>query len=228
MLTDLLTQREQSFLAVMSVLEAIRLECESNILATLNEMHLKVVALNALLEAGFVVLEGSSRNRVKALHLVDGRLDVTHQVRAPLMAHPGEATSFSADIRVGDPASLVVELKARSIHGSQDAIGSETILKDLERVGRRTVDLFVLAADRELYDRLRGLGRDSRGRKARAPDLFVSVMPASESLGPRFASEPVSMLGGHFEVLGSCIMSAAGTERVVIGCWRGRTESISA
>jgi len=121
----------------MAALEAIRVECQSNLLATLNEMHLKVVALNALLTAGFVVLEGSSRNRAKALRLVDGRLDVTSQTRSPLMAQSGEATSFSADIRVADPASLVIELKARSIHGTQDAIGSETILKDLERVGRR-------------------------------------------------------------------------------------------
>ena len=212
----------------MSALEAIRLECESNILATLNEMHLKVVALNTLLQAGFIVLEGSSRNRVKALRLVEGRLDVTHQARTPLMARSGDATGLSADIRVGDPASLVVELKTRSIHGSQDAIASETILKDLERVGQRMVDLFILAADRELYDRLRGLGRRPRGRKARAPELFINVMPASETLGPRFASEPVSALGGHFEVLGSRISSPAGTERVVIGCWRGRTETVSA
>src|SRR5574341_572738 len=145
--------------------------------------------VDVLIAPSVPTLEGSARNRAKALQLIDGRLDVTDQVRVPLLAQSGEARKFSADTRVGEPASLVVELKARSIHGSQDAIGSDTILKDQERVGGRTVDLFVLVADRELYDRLRGLGRDSRGRKARAPDLFASVMPASESLSPDFGSD---------------------------------------
>jgi len=133
----------------------------------------------------------------------------------------GPQKGLSADIRVGSPANLIVELKARSIHGTNDALGSEKIVEDLKRVGSGMVDMFVLAADRELYDGLRGFRKDPRGRKPKHTEIFYHTLPDSATFAARFPMAPVKALEVRLEVLGARVVSIGQTERVIVGVWRG-------
>ena len=224
----LLPDRAASYEAARVVLRAVLRACVRHRFATLSEMYLKVVSLSDLLDAGYSVIEGSSHNRVKVMRLEGGLVSLTIEPRVALEGPDGPMRGKSADIRVAPPAGLVVELKARSVHGTQDAVGSNTILKDLGRVGKRTVDLFVLAADRSLYDGLRGYRADPRGRKARAPELFYHTFPASEALSDQLPIEPIETLGGTYHAVGARVAGEGGTERVVLGLWRGPAKAPAA
>jgi len=94
--TNYLPARAESHRTALVLIDAIRSECEVNALATLNEMHLKVIGLNALLDAGFVVLEGSATNQVKALRVVGGELVFTKRDRAPIACWRGQGVDAPA------------------------------------------------------------------------------------------------------------------------------------
>jgi len=125
-------------------------ECRWSAVGNLLENHLKVVIVDRLLRAGCSVLEGTSRQgQGKVVRIEDGRIACQFVPRASMPTSP--------DIRVVAPARLVLELQARSLFGTQDTLFSANIVDDLERVRDGRADAFILAADREIYDPIRGL-----------------------------------------------------------------------
>jgi hypothetical protein len=78
MLESHLTRRHHRTLdAIIRVIRAFQVECAENAVATVSEGHLKVIAMRALLTAGFKLLEGSAVGNVtKCLSMTDGRIGV--------------------------------------------------------------------------------------------------------------------------------------------------------
>jgi hypothetical protein len=169
--------------ALVLVHKAVAGLCSSHPFATSSEGTVKAAVLKELLLAGYTVLEGSSRG-AKTLSYANGTVQVALAGKVPRMAATANSgkTKNSPDIRIWSPARMVVELQVRSTLSSQDALFSGNILDDLDRVRSRTADLFVLAADRQIYDALRGEKTETRGRKAANPALLKALFPSSGSL----------------------------------------------
>ncbi|MCI0441481.1 MAG: hypothetical protein L0177_20455, partial [Chloroflexi bacterium] len=194
-----------------------------DLLGNLLEGHLKVVAANALLQQGYSLMEGSNQKNVgRVITLRQGRMHSTLVERPFMAAAPGsEKAKNSPDLRVWEPCRLVVELQVRSQYGSQSALFSDNLLDDLERIRRGTADLFVLAADRWLYEALCGIKRDRRGRKAKHTAALSAALPGCSQLGT--SSEPADWppsKQGDLTGKGALVTAVTGDERCIIGIWR--------
>jgi len=208
--------------ALAIILDACAAECVRSPLGNLLEAHLKVVAADALLSAGYSILESANMKALgRVLSLRDGQLQVTLAKRPFMAPAPGSnKAKNSPDLRVWEPCRLVVELQVRSTLGSQSALFSDNLLDDLDRVRRGTADAFVLAADRVLYEALGGRKRDTRGRKAKHGTLLSQVLPPIESLGLHAVAHPwVTQQRGDLVVSGILVRAAAGVERCIVGAW---------
>ncbi|MDO8676979.1 MAG: hypothetical protein Q7R30_00215 [Acidobacteriota bacterium] len=219
----MLTEQQKTALTV--VLRACADECMRSPLGNLLESHLKVVAADALLRSGYSILESANRKGSgRLVSLRSGVLTSTLEPR-PSIAPFSDSTKakMSPDLRVWAPCRLVLELQVRSSFGSQSALFSENLFDDLRRVGNQAVDAFVLAADVTLYDALRGIKQDRRGRKAKYADVMPLFLPASETLPATFEEagvRSVQTAGGHFEITGALLKTAFKVDRCVIGVWR--------
>jgi len=207
--------------ALRVVLQATEDECRRSPVGNLLEGHLKAVAVAALLSSGYSVMEGSNlQGQGRVISMSDGVIKTTIEERQHMASAPGsEKTKNSPDLRVWAPCRLIVELQIRSKLGSQSALFSDNLVDDLDRVGRRTADAFVLAADLELYDSLRGLKADPRGRKAKHTELLASALPPGSGLPDSMASNPIRTHGGRMFYLGSRIKTSFGIDRVILGVW---------
>jgi len=204
---------EEQLVALRVVLESIRLECLKSPLGNLLEAYLKVVALHALLAHGYTVMEGTSRSgRGKWVGLKEGRLAFEY-VRRPSRAG-------SPDIRIVSPVQVVIELQARSEFGTQDTLFSNNVLDDLQRVQEGRADAFVLAMDSSIYDALRGIRKDPRGRKAAAPEVLAGSLPRPETMRTEFGQRAECTDNQRFNYLAAGVISAYGTNRIVAGLWR--------
>lgn len=213
-----LDQAQLSALGV--VLSACAEECLRSPLGNLLEGHLKVVAADALLRAGYSIMESANaKGQGRVLSLKDGRVGSEVESRPTIPAHSDSTrTRMSPDLRIWRPCRLVLELQVRSTFGSQSALFSENLFDDVRRVSMSAVDAFVLAADRELYDALRGIKQDARGRKSKHGDLFVHLLPPSASLA-RCADSLAWPWSKHdpFEVSGALLGTSFGLERCIVG-----------
>ena len=209
----------QQFLAFRAVLQSIYDECARSPVATMMENHLKVVVLETLLPMGYGFLEGSARTGVgKLLRLHDGVVNVELCSRPTMNAGPeSECAKNSPDIRIWDPCHLIIELQTRSCYGTQDTLFSRNIADDLSRVRRGDAGAFILACDRPIYDALRGIKNDNRGRKALHTDVFERLLPDSDSLTDCFPDLPVCSYDGCYMVLAAKTPPTFGMQRVVIG-----------
>lgn len=205
--------------AFRAVLQAIFAECARSPVATMMENHLKVVVLETLLPMGYGFLEGSSRKGVgKVLRLRDGLVKIEVCDRPTMNADPdSECARNSPDIRIWDPCRLIIELQARCCYGTQDTLFSKNLADDFSRVRRKDADAFILACDRPIYDALRGIKKDNRGRKALYSEVFERLLPDSELLSNRFADALTRSYDGCYMVLGARTPPVFGMQRVVIG-----------
>ena len=205
-----MTPDQRAALAV--AFSAVVDECQTSVVGNLLENHLKVVVVDRLLRAGYSVMEGTSRaGQGKIIRLDGDRVSVQFVSRASMPTSP--------DLRIVAPAQLVLELQARSLFGTQDTLFSANIVDDLARVRDSRADAFIFAADREIYDPIRGLKSNNRGRKALAPEVLAGALPPSVSCE---SGESVQCHGpsGEFECSLSRIVSPFGTERVVLALSR--------
>src|SRR6266550_281989 len=170
--------------ALKIILSALETECRDSPLGNLLEGHLKVVAIHKLLGAGYSVMEGSNvPDRGRVISLERGRLRQTLEPRPHIPAASGSGKlKNSPDLRVWQPCRLVVELQVRSEFGSQSALFSDNLADDLDRIMRGSADAFILAADRGIYESLRGLKADPRGRPAKHTERFEAVLPPTDQL----------------------------------------------
>src|SRR5471030_457377 len=100
-----------------------------------------------------------------------------------MSALPGsKATRWSPDVRIWHPVKLMVEIQCRSVWGSQDALFSNNILNDLDRICSGIAQVFVFCCDLPIYRSLRGDKTETRGRRAVAPEIFGSLFPHHEEL----------------------------------------------
>jgi hypothetical protein len=136
-----------------------------------------------------------------------------------MSAAPESGTARSSpDLRVWEPCKLIVELQARTELGSQSALFSANLVDDIERVRRGAADAFVLAADHSLYDGLRGIKSDARGRKAKYPNALGEALPPSECLGTDF--EPFKwpvVQRPNLICTGTRLRTRYGIERCILG-----------
>ena len=203
----------QRVAALRLLLATIRARCLLTPLPNLLENALKVDCLHALLLHGYQFMEGTSRaGRGKVVSLSGERLEFQYVAR--------ESLETSPDIRIVSPVDMVLELQARSLFGTQDTLFSHNVLDDLNRVQRGAAHAFLLASDAPIYNALRGLRQNNRGRKAAAPDELAVVLPASDKLANDFPNDPVQCEDSRFMHLGACFISNFGTERVVVVIWR--------
>lgn len=208
-------------LDAIDVIAATALECSvGRPLGNLSEGFLKVSCIEALLFKGYSLLESSNRaNLGRLIWLHDGEIRGGLVPRDTIAADPTSMKLWnSADLRVYSPCTLVVELQCRSQFGSQAAVFSANIADDLRRVDRGTAHLFVLAADRVVYDALRGIKQDRRGRKAAYSfeDDFPEPTPLESG---RHVSQSASVRAGR-QVFAIAAESQFGTDRVVLCAWQ--------
>lgn len=196
-------------------------ECRRSPVGNLLEAHLKVVIVDALLRAGYGVMEGSTRNTGKVIHLQDGRIETTDEKRPRMAPAPGsEKQTLSPDLRVWTPIRVVIELQIRTVLGSQDALFSGNLVDDLDRVSRGVADAFILAADQQIYDALRGIKNDTRGRKPKHAETCFNTLPGVAKCGESLPTAPISSECGRFLCLPALVRTEFGLERVVVAFWR--------
>ena len=210
--------------ALHAILKACAEECVHSPIGNLLEGHLKVISAEALLRAGYSLMESANRRGSgRLLSLKDGRIHHSECPRETIAALPDTGKKImSPDLRIWEPCRLVVELQVRSMFGSQSALFSDNILDDMTRVGRSAAGAFVLAADRPLYDALRGIKADNRGRKAKHRHVLPHLFPPSESLASGTfdpAAWPVSTHLETWEVSGVVLETPFGVNRCVVGIW---------
>ena len=187
-------------------------ECRLSAVGNLLENHLKVVIVDRLLRAGHSVMEGTSRaGKGKVLRLDGSRMDVQY------VSRPSKSTS--PDIRIVAPEPLVLELQARSLYGTQDTLFSAYIVDDLERVRDGRADAFILAADRDIYDPIRGVKANNLGRRALAPDVLAASLPPSQSCECGESVE-CRVPSGEFACSIARVASPYGTERIILSVSR--------
>lgn len=214
---------EHQLVALRLVLQACADECTHSPLGNLLEGNLKVAAADALLLAGYSILESANiKDQGRVLSLQNGQLKAELASRPVLKAFEDSGKiTMSPDLRVWAPCRLVLELQVRSCFGSQSALFSENLFDDIRRVGTSVVDAFVLAADRPIYDALRGVKQGARGRKAKYAHILPLLLPPSESLATAVDSIPWSARKiEHFEVAGVLLWTSFNVERCVVGWWR--------
>ena len=210
--------------ALRVILKTCADECVRGPLGNLLEGHLKVVSAEALLRAGYSILESANKRGMgRLLSLKGDRIHYSECPREMVAALPdtGKKT-MSPDLRIWEPCRLVVELQVRSMFGSQCALFSDNILDDMTRVGQAAAGAFVLAADRTIYDALRGVKTDRRGRKAKHGIVMPLLFPPSESLACASfdpAAWPVSRHLETWDVSGVVLETPFGVERCVVGIW---------
>ena len=197
-------------------------ECRQSPVGNLLEAHMKVVVVSALLRAGYSIMEGSTRNTGKVIGLRNGRITITNEDRPTMAPAVGsEKKTLSPDLRVWGPIRMVIELQIRTVLGSQDALFSDNLVDDLDRVLRGVADAFILAADRPLYDALRGIKTDNRGRKPKHTETCSRALPDSETLGEDIPAVPGCSACGRFSSLAVLARTEFGLERVIVSLWRG-------
>ena len=206
--------------AVRIGMQAALDECSRSPVGNLLEGHLKVVLVDSLLRAGYSVLEGSTRNIGKAVRMQDGKLKVTEAERPKMDPATGsEKRTLSPDLRIWSPVQVVVELQIRTVLGSQDALFSDNLVDDFDRVHRGVADAFILAADRPIYDALRGIKKDPRGRKPKHPEQLASSLPDVEKLEEQFPAAAIPSACGRFQCLAAIARTSFGLDRIVAGFW---------
>lgn len=189
-------------------------ECQTSAVGNLLENHLKVVIVDRLLRLGCAIMEGTSRaGRGKIVRVRDGRIGFEYVARPSMPTSP--------DIRVVAPVQLVLELQARSLFGTQDTLFSANIADDLDRVRDGRAHAFILAADLEIYDPIRGLKATTRGRKALLPEVLAAALPPSSGCecGTSLVSHGPS---GEFACMLARVMSPFQTERLIVALSRAR------
>lgn len=181
---------------------ALTTALKSYVAATLSEGFAKVVIVEALLERGYTLLEGRNRrNMAWTFKREGGLLTVASTSLPPMPAGPNSPRRRSSpDIRISEPDRFTIEIQVRCRFGSQCIISSANLLDDFERVSSGRADLFVLVADRVLYDAARGEKKDRRGRKALDPSFFSVVLPDVSPLKDKQSSE-TSERGFHVRVI---------------------------
>lgn len=210
------------------ILNAVSDVCETELLATQSEHYLKVVTIGRLLRAGGSIIEPGNRPGKGRLLRYDGKRVTAALIDLPLMPAPADSEKrrLSPDIRVYEPERVTVELQARSQFGSQSTLFTKNIADDLRRLATRQVDLFVLAADCGIYDSLRGLKQDRRGRRALLPPgVWAQILPASSVLSAQAPDVPFTSPDGLVQVYGTRRDSPAGVQRVVVAVQRAEAQT---
>jgi hypothetical protein len=207
--------------AVRVATQAALNECTRSPVGNLLEGHLKVVLVECLLRAGYSVLEGSTRNIGKAVQLVDGRVGWSADQRPRMEPAPGsKKLNLSPDVRIWSPVRVSIELQVRSVLGAQDALFSANLADDLDRVERGVADVFILAADRSIYDAMRGIKTSPRGRKPKHPELLTNVFPDTAKLGGELNIEPCVSACARFQWFGAITRTAFGLDRIVVAIFK--------
>ena len=123
------------------------------------------------------------------------------------------------DVRVERPVPLSLLLKVAGCYGSLDTLVHKSIRKDVDQIRGGGADILIVAADRKLYDDLRGEKHERRGRPAEAPRQFSDLLPESTSIGEgEVGRDHIARraTGAHLAVrTGSVVVP----ERLVIAWW---------
>ena len=162
-------------------------ECRSHCLATLSEGHLKTIAAAAMIGNGFTIIEGSNWNdKGWQVALSSGKLNA-NLVALPVFTSHQTGKRIAPDLRVNTPSGIcTIELQSRCRVGTSSQLSSGSIMDDITRVQNGSADAFILVADADLYDAIRGIKKDPRGRKAKHSAYFAHVFPATSDLPATF------------------------------------------
>jgi hypothetical protein len=210
----------QQLQALDVIIAACASECTNTPLGNLLEGHLKVAAVNALLQSDYSVMEGANaRGSGRVIALRDGKLTAVIEPRPQMPAREGSVKlKNSPDIRVWTPCRLIVELQVRTSFGSQCALFSANLADDLDRIRRRAADAFVLAADVPLYNALCGIKENNRGRKPKHAALIRNALPPLSGLLTDHKAMP-PQVRGDYVCAGLRISSLYGIDRCVVAVW---------
>lgn len=217
---------ELLFNALMTAFEAAADCCRTRLLGNTTEHTIKEACVEALLRQGFGVMEGTTTaGKGKILRFRDGKMETELVDHSAAKSVVDPTKRSSPDIRVCEPIKMVFELQARSILGSQDGTSTPAILDDLRRVARDGAEVFILAADRKIYDAIRQIQPDKGGRKLKEPGVLKGLFPASDLLATNGYDETdgtydealLSMFARHVE-------SPSGIERIVLGVMQNRAK----
>lgn len=173
----MLNEHQQAL--VDSIFNALWREAMNGPLAGHNEGFLKVVAMRSLLATGCSLSEGGTATD-KLLSLVDGKLAIEPFRRPRISARAGVKKLWtSADLTIEKPVRLVVEFQVRSAASTQDAVFSDNLYDDIERVRARRADAFFFLCDYGLWLRLRGEKpvEGKRLKPSKHSAYFRSVLP---------------------------------------------------
>jgi hypothetical protein len=209
--------------ALMTTFEAVSHCCRERFLGNMNESTLKSAAVEALLMGGFAVMEGTSRAGMgKVLRLKGQSITLEFVPRPPVRSVTDCTRASSPDIRIWETAQMVIELQARSRFSSQDATSTPAVLDDLTRVSRGGADVFILAADRSIYDAMCGIRSDLRGRRLKQPGVLKSLFPSSSALANGYSMREGSFDGSTLATFARKVVSPSGEERVIVGVLKHR------
>jgi hypothetical protein len=209
--------------AVEVILHAAATRLRIDPLANLNEGSIKAIVSSELLTWGFALYEGAQGpKRAKIVRMKQGELSIKYIDRVQSRSRLGSENAWnSIDLCVVEPCELRVEIQVRTIYGTLDGVQSRSVLDDIERVLEGFADAFLLAADRRLYDALRGIKESNRGRKAIDSDRVATVLPGFQDL-QQWPPEQYMITHQVAETLtaGGYSIGSYGIEKVVVCVWK--------
>jgi len=211
-------------LACVGVIQSAVLEdLRSHPCANWSEGRVKSVAVYALLKAGYAILEGSNwSGKGRRISWLGGKLKGDLVPLPDMACLPGEVKNRnSPDLRVVAPLTMTFEIQVRSTFTSQSQLMSDNVVNDVRRIAHGTADVLLGAFDRTIYDALRGIKADPRGRPPRNPELFSAVLPPSSDLSDVEVTRTAAANSlGAFQCCAARVGADIGVERVFFALFR--------
>jgi len=204
---------------VHDVVGAMAAECLRSPVATYNAGHLRAVVAAHLLRAGATLVErGATGAERRLVRMVDDVVHVERDGREPSAAR-GRPPRV-ADLRVGAPVVLGIDLWARSVL-APDRLASPRLHERLTALADGHTDLLLVACDRRAYDGLRVERRGADGEPAALSRLCGTLLPASAALTESPAPFAPTLAGKRWGCVAAMTPMVFGAQRVVLALWAG-------
>jgi hypothetical protein len=196
---------------------AVAAECVRSPVATMNAGHLRAVLAEHLLRAGATIVErGAKAGERRLVRLVDDVVLIEHDTRdaRAVRGRPRRP----ADLRIGAPVVLGIELWARSAM-APDRLAAARLEERLGALADGHADLLLLACDRRAYDTLRVERRGADGEPAALSRLCGTLLPASASLDGSITRAAPTLAARRWGTAASITPMVFGAQRVVLALW---------
>ena len=199
---------------------AIAAECMRSPVATLNAGHLRAVVAEHLLRAGATIVERGARATERRLvRLVDDVVQIEQDAREARAARGRPPRP--ADLRVGAPVVLGIDLWARSVM-APDRHASARLLERLGALADGHSDLLLVACDRRAYDALRVDRRTADGEPASLSRLCTALLPPSASLADALSVSAPTLGTRRWGAAAAITPMVFGAQRVVAALWTAK------